>query len=41
MDHIVNENYKIYLITMDRNDQFWMVMDNGAGENGCYVRCYI
>ena len=32
MDHIVNENYKIYLITMDRSDQFWMVMDNGARE---------
>lgn len=32
MNHIVNENYKIYLITMDKSDQFWMVMDNGARE---------
>lgn len=32
MNHIINENYKIYLITMDKSDQFWMVMDNGARE---------
>lgn len=32
MNHIVNENYKIYLITMDKSDQFWMIMDNGARE---------
>lgn len=32
MNHIVNENYKIYLITMDKSDQFWKVMDNGARE---------
>ena len=32
MNHIVNENYKIYLITMDKSDQFWRVMDNGARE---------
>lgn len=32
MNHIVNENYKIYLITMDKSDQFWTVMDNGARE---------
>ncbi len=32
MNHIVNENYKIYLITMDRSDQFWKIMDNGARE---------
>ena len=32
MNHIVNENYKIFLITMDKSDQFWMVMDNGARE---------
>lgn len=32
MNHIVNENYKIYLITMDRSDQFWNIMDNGARE---------
>ncbi|PJJ27714.1 substrate-binding domain-containing protein [Lacrimispora celerecrescens] len=32
MNHIVNENYRIYLITMDKSDQFWKVMDNGARE---------
>jgi ribose transport system substrate-binding protein len=32
MNHIVNENYKIYLITMDKSDHFWKVMDNGASE---------
>ncbi|RKD31317.1 substrate-binding domain-containing protein [Lacrimispora algidixylanolytica] len=32
MNHIVNENYIIYLITMDKSDQFWMIMDNGARE---------
>ena len=32
MNHIVNENYKIYLITMDKSDLYWMVMDNGARE---------
>ena len=32
MNHIVNENYKIYLITMDKSDHFWKVMDNGARE---------
>jgi len=32
MDHIVNENYKIILITMDKSDHFWKVMDNGARE---------
>jgi ribose transport system substrate-binding protein len=32
MNHTVNENYKIYLITMDKSDQFWTVMDNGARE---------
>lgn len=32
MNHILNENYKIYLITMDKSDQFWMIMDNGARE---------
>lgn len=32
MNHMVNENYKIYLITMDKSDQFWMIMDNGARE---------
>jgi len=32
MNHIVNENYKIYLITMDKSDQFWRFMDNGARE---------
>jgi len=32
MNHIVNENYKIYLITMDKSDQFWKIMDNGARE---------
>jgi ribose transport system substrate-binding protein len=32
MNRIVNENYKIYLITMDKSDQFWKVMDNGARE---------
>jgi ribose transport system substrate-binding protein len=32
MNHIVNENYKIYLITMDKSDQFWKFMDNGARE---------
>ncbi len=32
MNQIVNENYKIYLITMDKSNQFWMVMDNGARE---------
>jgi ribose transport system substrate-binding protein len=32
MNHIVNKNYKIYLITMDKSDEFWMVMDNGARE---------
>ncbi|ADL04030.1 substrate-binding domain-containing protein [Lacrimispora saccharolytica] len=32
MNHIMNENYKIYLITMDKRDQFWMVMDKGARE---------
>ena len=32
MNHIVNENYKIYLITMDKSDEFWKVMDNGARE---------
>lgn len=32
MNHVVNENYKIYLITMDKSDQFWKVMDNGARE---------
>ncbi|GLC79011.1 substrate-binding domain-containing protein [Lacrimispora brassicae] len=32
MNHTVNENYKIYLITMDKSDQFWKVMDNGARE---------
>ncbi|WP_312429702.1 substrate-binding domain-containing protein [Lacrimispora sp.] len=32
MNHIVNENYKIYLITMDKTDQFWKIMDNGARE---------
>ncbi|WP_097003832.1 substrate-binding domain-containing protein [Lacrimispora amygdalina] len=32
LNHIVNDNYNIYLITMDRSDQFWMVMDNGARE---------
>jgi len=32
MNQIVNENYKIYLITMDKSDQFWKVMDNGARE---------
>lgn len=32
MNHIVNENYKIYLITMDKSEQFWKVMDNGARE---------
>ncbi|SEU32163.1 monosaccharide ABC transporter substrate-binding protein, CUT2 family [Lacrimispora sphenoides] len=32
MNHIVNGNYKIYLITMDKSDQFWKVMDNGARE---------
>jgi ribose transport system substrate-binding protein len=32
MNHIVNQNYKIYLITMDKSDQFWKVMDNGARE---------
>lgn len=32
MNHIVNENYKIYLITMDKSDQFWRIMDNGARE---------
>ncbi len=29
---MVNGNYKIYLITMDKSDQFWEVMDNGARE---------
>ena len=32
MNHIVNENYKIYLITMDKSDLYWKVMDNGARE---------
>lgn len=32
MNNIVNENYKIYLITMDKSEQFWKVMDNGARE---------
>jgi len=32
LNHIVNENYKIYLITMDKRDQFWSLMDNGARE---------
>lgn len=32
MNHIVNMNYKIYLITMDKSDQFWKFMDNGARE---------
>ncbi len=32
MNHIVNGNYKIYLITMDKSDQFWSIMDNGARE---------
>ena len=32
MNHILNENYKIYLITMDKSDQFWRIMDNGARE---------
>ncbi len=32
MNHMVNENYKIYLITMDKSDQFWMIMDNCARE---------
>nr|WP_314464691.1 substrate-binding domain-containing protein [uncultured Clostridium sp.] len=32
MNQIVNENYKIYLITMDKSDQFWSFMDNGARE---------
>lgn len=32
MNRMVNENYKIYLITMDKSDQFWMIMDNGARE---------
>lgn len=27
---MINGNYKIYLITMDKSDQFWEVMDNGA-----------
>lgn len=29
---MINGNYKIYLITMDKSDQFWEVMDNGARE---------
>lgn len=32
MNHIVNKNYKIYLITMDKSDLYWKVMDNGARE---------
>ncbi len=32
LNQIVNENYKIYLITMDKSDQFWSFMDNGARE---------
>jgi ribose transport system substrate-binding protein len=32
MNHIVNQNYKIFLITMDKSEQFWKVMDNGARE---------
>lgn len=32
MNRMVNEYYKIYLITMDKSDQFWMIMDNGARE---------
>lgn len=32
MNHIVNENYKIYLITMDKSAEFWKIMDNGARE---------
>lgn len=32
MNNIGIENYKIYLITMDKSDQFWRVMDNGARE---------
>ena len=32
LNQIVDENYKIYLITMDKRDQFWSLMDNGARE---------
>lgn len=32
MSQVVSMNYKIYLITMDKSDQFWSFMDNGARE---------
>ncbi len=32
MNHLINNNYIIYLITMDKSDQFWRIMDNGARE---------
>jgi ribose transport system substrate-binding protein len=32
LNQIVNENYKIYLITMEKSDQFWSFMNDGARE---------
>ena len=32
LSQVVSMNYKIYLITMEKSDQFWSLMNNGARE---------
>ncbi len=32
LNQMVYMNYKIYLVTMDKSDEFWSFMDNGARE---------